>query len=107
MVLRSHIAEITGQFPSQAGDLSEEIAPGRRLVVIFEDTLGALCEWQNDLLQIDGDALRQMNLSVACIPSDGQLALLDGRVSDLPVQQSSRPSLRALPRSCPLPSRAR
>ena len=87
MVLKSLIAEITGRVPSQAGDLSDEIAPGRRLVVIFEDTLGALREWQNELLRIDGDALRQMNMSVACIPSDGQLALLDGRVRDLPVEK--------------------
>ena len=87
MVLKSLIAELTGHVPSQAGDLSDEIAPGRRLVVIFEDTLGALREWQNELLQIDGDALRQMNMWVACIPSDGQPALLNGRASDLPVEE--------------------
>jgi len=57
-VLKSLIAEITGQVPPQAGELSDQIAPGHRLVVILEDTLGALREWQNELLRIDGDLLR-------------------------------------------------
>ncbi|MDR6821041.1 hypothetical protein J2X76_006241 [Neorhizobium sp. 2083] len=87
MVLKSLIAEITGQVPPQASDISEEIAPGRRLVVIFEDTLGALREWQNELLRTDGDALRHMNMWVACVPSDGHPALLNGRVSDFPVEE--------------------
>ncbi len=85
MVLKSLIAEITGRVPAQAGELYDQIAPGHRLVVIFEDTLGALRDWQDELLRIDGDALRQMNIWVACVPSDGQPALLNGRASDLPV----------------------
>ncbi|CDZ41490.1 Hypothetical protein NGAL_HAMBI1145_59220 [Neorhizobium galegae bv. officinalis] len=87
MVLQSLIAEITGQVPPQAEKLVEQITTGRLLVVIFEDTAGALRVWQNELLKINGDAIREMNMWVACVPADGQPALLNGRPTDLPVAE--------------------
>jgi hypothetical protein len=87
MVLRSLIAEITGHVPPQAKGVADDIAPGHRLIVVFEDTLGALRQWQNDLLRDEGDTLRDMAIWVACIPSDGQPTLLNGRPVDLPVEE--------------------
>ncbi|WP_105432374.1 hypothetical protein [Neorhizobium sp. T6_25] len=87
MVLQSLIAEITGQVPPQTKKLLGQVAAGRLLVVIFEDTAGALRVWQNELLKINGDVLRGMNMWVACVPADGQQALLNGRPTDLPIAE--------------------
>jgi hypothetical protein len=87
MLLQSLISEITGAVPHDDVKLVEAVAPNRRLIVIFEDTLGALRAWQNELLKIDGDRLREMHVAVACVPSDGQPTLLNGKPATLPVDE--------------------
>jgi hypothetical protein len=82
-MLQSLIAEITGAVPTSIE--ATEIVSGKRLVVIFEDTLGALRTWQNELLKINSDRLRGMDIAVACIPNDGQDPLLNGHPANLPV----------------------
>jgi hypothetical protein len=88
MTLQSLITEITGALPEM--DMPARIVPGKRLVVIFEDTLGALRSWQNELLKIDSDRLRSIDVSVACIPNDGEQPLLNGRPTVLPVADLKR-----------------
>lgn len=88
MVLRSLIADITGSLPQQ--EAAADIVPGKRLIVIFEDTLGALRTWQNELLKLDSDRLRTLDVCVACIPNDDQVPLLNGRPAALPVADLKR-----------------
>lgn len=88
MALHSLIAEITGQLA--VADAEADIVPGKRLVVIFEDTLGALRVWQNELLTINSARLRSMDICVACIPNDGYGPLLNGRPAVLPVAELKR-----------------
>jgi hypothetical protein len=86
-MLQSLMAELTGTVPKADGEAAVDLVPGKRTLVLFEDTLGALRSWQNDLLKIDGDTLRGLDICVACIPSDAQQPLLNGRPADLPVAQ--------------------
>jgi hypothetical protein len=86
-MLQSLIAELTGAMPKADGEAAVDLVPGKRTLVLFEDTLGALRSWQNDLLKIDGDTLRSLDICVACIPSDSLHPLLNGRPADLPVAQ--------------------
>lgn len=88
MLIRSLIAEVTGALPQQ--ESAADIVPGKRLIVIFEDTLGALRTWQNELLKLDSDRLRTLDVCVACIPNDGQVPLLNGRPAALPVADLKR-----------------
>ncbi|MCB5203737.1 DUF4174 domain-containing protein [Neorhizobium sp. T786] len=83
MALHSLMAEITGGLP--VTDDAADGVPHKRLVVIFEDTLGALRAWQNELLKINSARLRSMDICVACIPNDGCGPLLNGRPAALPV----------------------
>lgn len=85
-MLQSLIAELTGTYPQADGEAATNLVPGKRTLILFEDTLGALRSWQNDLLKIDGDMLRNLDICVACIPSNSQQPLLNGRPADLPVE---------------------
>jgi hypothetical protein len=87
IMLQSLMAELTGATTKNDGEAAVDLIPGKRTLVLFEDTLGALRSWQNDLLKIDGDTLRSLDICVACIPSDSQQPLLNGRPADLPVAQ--------------------
>ena len=85
MVIRSLLAEIAGALPADDGKAVADVASGKRLIVIFEDTLGALRTWQNDLLKTDQQRLRDLNIAVACIPKGEGEALLNGHPATLPV----------------------
>lgn len=88
MALHSLIAGITGR--RAITDAGADVVPPKRLVVIFEDTLGALRVWQNELLTINSDRLRSMGICVACIPNDGNGPFLNGRPAALPVAELKR-----------------
>jgi hypothetical protein len=84
MALKSLLAEITGSVPTDL-NLGAKVVPGKRLVVIFEDTLGALRIWQNELLKINSQRLRDLGLSVACVPQGSEEPMLNGHAAPLPV----------------------
>ena len=86
MTLQSLVAEITAVLPRKR-KVTKRAASETRLLVLFEDTLGALRVWQNELLKIDGAALRKIGVNVACVPSDHQPPLLNGRPAELPVKE--------------------
>ncbi|MBW6425449.1 hypothetical protein KX729_28955 [Rhizobium sp. XQZ8] len=85
MALQSLVAEITGAIP--ISDAATDIAPGRRVLIVFENGRTTLKDWHNDLLWIDRDRLRLLNVSVVSIPSEGDGVLLNGIHATLPTDR--------------------
>jgi len=85
MALQSLVAEISGAIP--ISDAATDVAPGRRVLIVLENGSTTLRDWHSDLLWIDRDRLRLLNVSVVSIPSEGDGVLLDGSRATLPTDR--------------------
>jgi hypothetical protein len=85
MALQSLVAEITGAIP--LSDVASEVLPGRRVLIVFENSSSTLRGWHDDLMRIDRDRLQILNVSVVGIFSESKDVLLNGAHSTLPVDE--------------------
>ena len=85
MALQSLLAEITGAI--SISDTATDVASGRRVLIVFENGSTTLKDWHSDLLWIDRDRLRVLNVSVVSIPSESEDVLLDGLRATLPTNR--------------------
>lgn len=85
MALQSLVSEITGAIPPS--DVASEVLPGRRVLIVFENRSTTLRGWHDDLMRIDRDRLRLLNVSVVGIFSESKDVLLNGAHSTLPVDE--------------------
>ncbi|MGK9055505.1 DUF4174 domain-containing protein, partial [Neorhizobium petrolearium] len=61
------------------------LVPDKRALVLFEDNLSPVRKWQTELLKMDQDALRAMDIAVICVSADEGPSMINGRPQSLPV----------------------
>ncbi|MBU1312432.1 MAG: hypothetical protein KJ947_26340 [Alphaproteobacteria bacterium] len=86
-MLQSLLVEIFGAIPPSQGETVADVVPHKNALVLFEDNLAPVRRWQTELLKLDSDALRAMEIAVVCLPSDNEPALVNGHPQSLPVQK--------------------
>lgn len=89
-MLQSLLAEIFGALPTPQGGAVARVAPDKRALVIFEDSLAPVRKWQTDLLNVNQDALRELDIAVLCIAADGEPSMVNGQPQELPVADLRR-----------------
>nr|CAD6437868.1 hypothetical protein REQ54_04315 [Rhizobium sp. Q54] len=89
-MLQSLLAEIFGALPAPQGGAMARVVPDKRALVIFEDNLSPVRKWQTDLLKVDSDALRTLDIAVVCIPAEGEPPMINGQPRPLPVDELRR-----------------
>ncbi len=89
-MLRSLVVEIFGAVPVPQGGAAARALPGKRALVIFEDNLAPVRKWQTDLLKVDQDTLRALDIAVLCIPANGEPSMVNGQPQALPVADLRR-----------------
>ncbi|HEV7435188.1 MAG TPA: DUF4174 domain-containing protein [Pseudorhizobium sp.] len=89
-MLQSLLVEIFGALPAPQGGAAARAVPNKRALVIFEDDLAPVRRWQTDLLKVDQDALRELDIAVISISSDGEPPMVNGQPQALPVSDLRR-----------------
>ncbi|MCF6371289.1 DUF4174 domain-containing protein [Rhizobium halophilum] len=90
MMLQSLLAEIFGAVPAPQAGAVARLVPDKRALVIFEDSLVPVRKWQTDLLKVDQDALRELDVAVLCLAADGEPSMVNGQPQALPVADLRR-----------------
>lgn len=89
-MLQSLLAEIFGAVPAPQAGAVRRLVPDKRALVIFEDSLAPVRKWQTDLLKVDQDALRELDIAVLCLAADGEPSMVNGQPQALPVDDIRR-----------------
>lgn len=76
--------------PAPSGEIAAALVPGKRALVLFEDNLSPVRKWQTELLKLDQDTLRAMDIAVICISADEGPSMINGRPQPLPVDELRR-----------------
>ncbi|SMF53198.1 protein of unknown function [Xaviernesmea oryzae] len=71
--------------PAASGEMAAALVPDKRALVLFEDNLSPVRKWQTELLKMDQDALRAMDIAVICVSADEGPSMINGRPQSLPV----------------------
>ena len=89
-MLQSLLAEIFGAVPAPQAGAVARLIPDKRALVIFEDNLAPVRKWQTDLLKVNQDALRELDIAVLCLAADGEPSMVNGQPQALPVADLRR-----------------
>jgi hypothetical protein len=89
-MLQSLLAEIFGAVRAPQVGAVARLVPDKRALVIFEDSLAPVRKWQTELLKIDQDALRDLDIAVLCLATDGEPSMVNGQPQALPVADLRR-----------------
>ena len=76
--------------PAPSGETAATMVPGKRALVLFEDNLSPVRRWQTELLKLDREALREMDIAVLCIAADDGPSMINGCPCPLPVEDLRR-----------------
>lgn len=89
-MLQSLLAEIFGAVPTPQAGAVARLIPGKRALVIFEDSLAPVRKWQTELLKVDQDTLRNLEIVVLCLAADGEPSMVNGQPQAPPVADLRR-----------------
>ncbi|MGK9054820.1 DUF4174 domain-containing protein [Xaviernesmea oryzae] len=73
-----------------SGETAAGLVPDKRVLVLFEDNLSPVRKWQSELLKLDQEALRAMDIAIVCVSSDDAPSMINGRPQALPVDELRR-----------------
>ncbi|MGK9054236.1 DUF4174 domain-containing protein [Neorhizobium petrolearium] len=89
-MLQSLLVEIFGATPAPQGGAVARAVPDKRALVIFGDNLAPVRRRQSDLLKVDQDALRDLDIAVISISADGEPSIVNDQPQALPVADLRR-----------------